>query len=150
MSALVHGVALAVAVDADGPHAGALIIGRPGSGKSSLAIGVIAACPYRRSALVADDAVLLDAHDGALTARAPETIAGLIEVFGFGPVVSPRLTGVRLAACFDLDATAERLPSPSAFEAAGASIPLYPFDAGRPAAAFAFCAIMRAISGGQS
>lgn len=145
-----HAVAVAVAVDADGPLAGALIIGKPGSGKSSIALEVIVACPFRRSALVADDAVLLEGHGGVLTAQAPKTIAGLIEVRGFGPVAVRALARTRLAACFDLDARGERVALPAAFEAAGASLPLYPFDAGRPAAALALCAIMRAISGGQS
>ena len=56
--------------------AGVLILGRPGTGKSSLLLRLI----DRGFELVADDCVLLD---GA-TARAPERLHGLLEVRGLG------------------------------------------------------------------
>ena len=64
-----------------------LIRGPAGSGKSRLALALIQATnagrlPFAR--LIADDRVRLEAHHGRLLARAPETIAGLIEVRGLG------------------------------------------------------------------
>jgi HPr kinase/phosphorylase len=64
-----------------------LIRGPAGSGKSQLALALIetartGALPFAR--LIADDRVRLEAHHGRLLARAPEAIAGLIEVRGLG------------------------------------------------------------------
>jgi serine kinase of HPr protein (carbohydrate metabolism regulator) len=67
---------------------GALLIRGPqGSGKSWLALDLIAAGHIRRALpawLVADDRVHLSAAHGRLLAAAPEPIRGLIEVHGFG------------------------------------------------------------------
>lgn len=66
---------------------GLLIAGPSGSGKTALALALIEA--VRASGffarLIADDQVLLSMSDGRLIARAPEAIAGLVEVFGIGP-----------------------------------------------------------------
>jgi HPr kinase/phosphorylase len=64
-----------------------LIRGPAGSGKSRLALALIEAArtgalPFAR--LIADDRVHVEACHGRLMARAPETIAGLIEVRGLG------------------------------------------------------------------
>lgn len=67
---------------------GVAIIGESGSGKSALAIELIRrrvmAGDYAR--LVSDDRILASSSNGRLVARAPATIAGLVEVRGFGPV----------------------------------------------------------------
>ncbi|MCX7302756.1 MAG: HPr kinase/phosphatase C-terminal domain-containing protein [Hyphomicrobiales bacterium] len=66
---------------------GILIAGPSGSGKSQLAMALLAeaaACGLF-ARLVADDQVFLSAHDGRLICAAPPTIAGLIEVRGLGP-----------------------------------------------------------------
>lgn len=55
--------------------AGILILGRPGSGKSSLALGLIAL----GAKLVADDQVELYAEDTGTAARAPAVLQGLLE-----------------------------------------------------------------------
>jgi hypothetical protein len=124
-----HAVALGVAVDADGPLAGVLLLGPSGAGKSSLALAVIDSCPFRRSAMIADDAVIVSvAENGRLAARAPATIRGLIEVRGFGPAPVRSIGECGLVAAFDLGAAAERTPVPGAWDVAGGRpLPLYPF-----------------------
>lgn len=79
---LMAGVAIAIAVDADGPLAGALIIGAPGAGKSRIALALLETCPWSRSRLVADDAIHLHLLNASLIARPPEAIAGLMEIRG--------------------------------------------------------------------
>lgn len=125
----VHATAAAIAVDPDGPLAGALILGPSGSGKSSLALALIETCPFRRTALVADDAVIIEAAGGGLEARAPDRIRGLIEVRGFGPAAARTVSTCRLALAIDLEADGERTPAPRWFRpsASGPAIPLYPF-----------------------
>lgn len=128
--AIIHAVALGLAVDADGPFAGVLLFGPSGAGKSSLALAAIDSCPFRRSALIADDAVIVSvAGNGRLAARAPATIRGLIEVRGVGPVEVRSISEGGLVAAFDLGAAAERTPEPRSWDVfAGARpLPLYPF-----------------------
>jgi len=66
---------------------GVLVLGAPGSGKSSLLLALIED-PRQDAILVADDRVVLSAS-GALVARAPEALAGLMEVRGVGVVRRP-------------------------------------------------------------
>lgn len=124
-----HATAVAVAVDADGPLAGALLLGGSGAGKSALALSLIETCPFRRTALIADDFVLVEASCGWLTARAPDRIAGMMEIRGFGPAKVPSILACRLVLAADLGAQSERLPAPRRFDvgADGSEIPLYPF-----------------------
>ncbi len=137
----VHGVALALALDADGPLFGVLLLGRSGAGKSALALEAIEACPWRRTRLVADDRVDLFVEDGRLTARPPARLEGLIEVRGVGPVrvATAQFAPIRLAA--SLDGPFERTPERAAYApgnlaAAPRSPPtLLPFDVARPPAA---------------
>jgi len=148
--ALTHGVAVAVAVDPDGPLAGALLLGPSASGKSALALRLIEECPWRRTALVADDAVLLKGEGGRIIARAPERIAGLIEVRGFGPARVRRLEAAPMLAAFDLSAPESRLPEPAMREyAPGIALALWPFRAGEGGPA-RLRAALRSILGGQT
>lgn len=75
----------ATAVVVDGR--GLLITGKSGAGKTSLALTLIDMCRARqgRAFFIADDQVWLSAVSGRLVAEAPETIAGLVELRGFGP-----------------------------------------------------------------
>lgn len=148
--ALIHGVAIGVAVDPDGPLVGALLLAPSGSGKSALALELIETCPWRRTALIADDAVLLSARDGWVFARAPEKIAGLIEIRGFGPASVRCVASARLLAGFDLAAPADRLPEPQyrALSEA-AKVPVWPFERGE-ARAVRLRAMLRSILGGQT
>ncbi len=61
---------------------GILIVGEPGSGKSTLCLGSL----RRGHKLVADDAVELTRAGGRLTGKAPEIISGLIEIRDVGIV----------------------------------------------------------------
>ncbi|GAB4518619.1 MAG: hypothetical protein Kow00133_03800 [Amphiplicatus sp.] len=147
---LVHGVALALAVDPDGPLAGTLLLGRAGAGKSALAVAAVETCPWRRTALVADDAVLIETDGKSVWVSAPERIRGLVELRGFGPVPIRALARARLIAAFDLDAPGARVPQPAAFEAGrGARLPLYPFAQG-PDGPIRLRMALRAILGGQT
>jgi HPr kinase/phosphorylase len=110
------------AIDAASVHASAVLVcarailirGPAGSGKSRLALALIAAADRLRFArLIADDRVRLEACHGRLLARPPEALKGLIEVRGLGirrvayePVAVVGLV-VDLAA-----PDAERLPPP--------------------------------------
>ncbi len=96
---------------------GVLIAGSSGAGKSDLMIRAMDA-GFR---LVSDDRTLVWACAGALFGRAPESIAGLIELRGLGVVREP---GVRLAQivlmvrCEDEGVQIERSPD-DAFETVG-------------------------------
>lgn len=121
----VHATAVAVAADADGPLAGVLLLGRTGAGKSALALSLIEGCPFRRTALIGDDQVLIDSSGVAVGARA---LKGLIEVRGFGPAHVRAVDCSTLVLAADLDLEAERVPTPLTREAApGVAIPHYPF-----------------------
>ncbi len=84
--------------------AGVLILGPSGAGKSDLALRLIG----RGFTLVADD--LIEINDGV--ARAPEALAGLLEVRGLGIVRLPFMSGVRPHLVIDLTNPPERLPFP--------------------------------------
>ncbi len=124
-----HATAIAIAVDADGPLAGALILGSSGAGKSALALSLIETCPFRRTALVADDIVFIEASCGRLIARGPASIAGMLEIRGFGPARARTISACGLLLAVDLEAQSGRLPAPRRFDAGSGSpdIPLYPF-----------------------
>lgn len=89
-------------------ESGLLILGKSGSGKSGLALRMIA----MGAQLVSDDRVQVDATpDGTLIARAPARIAGLIEARSVGllRVASADMATLRLVV--DLDTAPEaRLP----------------------------------------
>ena len=106
----IHATAVALAVDADGPLFGALLLGPPGAGKSLLALEAISACPFRRTVLVADDRVDLRAVDGRLLASGPAVLQGLIEVRGLGPTSVRWREAAVVRAAFDLAAVPSRLP----------------------------------------
>jgi len=79
-----HGTALVV-----GRH-GVLLTGPSGSGKTGLAIALIELCRAQTifASLVSDDQVWLRAAHGRLIADVPEPIAGLVEIYGFGPTAT--------------------------------------------------------------
>lgn len=86
---------------------GVLILGAPGSGKSALALEMMA----RGAALVADDRVRL--HDGGdgVVASAPARIAGLIEARGVGILAAEARASAVIRLAVDLDTTeTDRLP----------------------------------------
>ena len=81
---------------------GVLLLGPSGAGKSDLALRLLG----RGFALVADDQV--DIIDGM--ARAPERLAGLLEVRGLGIVRLPYLSQAKLKVVITLTDGCQRLP----------------------------------------
>jgi serine kinase of HPr protein (carbohydrate metabolism regulator) len=89
-------------------RSGILLTGRSGSGKSDLALRLIAL----GARLVADDRTDLTVVRGRLVAGAPKTIAGKIEVRGVGIVEIPHVAAAPIALVVDLSGRVERLPEP--------------------------------------
>src|SRR3546814_12080930 len=108
---------------------GILLRGPSGSGKSDLALRLIDG----GALLVADDQVILTEADGELTASAPATIAGRMEVRGIGVVDMPHLPQVGLTLVVDLVSAAEieRVPEAACCRLEGVDLPviaLAPFE----------------------
>jgi serine kinase of HPr protein (carbohydrate metabolism regulator) len=107
---------------------GLLITGPSGSGKTTLALALIAreATAGRFARLVGDDQLFVEAINGRLVVRSPETIAGLAEVYGIGPQWQAHMASavidlvVRLVA----SAAAPRLGQPQSRTIAGIPLPL--------------------------
>lgn len=101
---------------------GLLIRGASGSGKSALALSMMA---YGAD-LVADDRVLLSAKEDYLIAEAPPAIAGLIEARGIGILKASAIGSAQVRAIVDLDhITNDRLPEPSVDTILGTDLPLF-------------------------
>jgi serine kinase of HPr protein (carbohydrate metabolism regulator) len=125
---LLHATAVALGEDA------VLLRGPSGGGKSDLALRLIDA----GARLVADDQTRIWREGDALMLRAPQPIAGLIEVRGIGILRLPALPVARLALIADLVASqhVERLPEPRSETIFGLPIPVVaiaPFEASAPA-----------------
>jgi len=88
------------------PDTGILLLGASGAGKSDLALRLISC----GATLVADDICELFVSRGALWARAPARIAGLIEIRGLGIVKLPHAARVRIGLVVELGPSAARLP----------------------------------------
>lgn len=128
MSTLVHGTCVAFGT------AGILLRGPSGSGKSDLALRLIAA----GASLVADDQVMLDDVGDSVIACAPPALAGLLEVRGLGIVRMTPGPPVRLWLVADLSTPdgVARMPEPvqwetriGSAESALAHLVLAPFEA---------------------
>lgn len=99
--------------------AGILIMGPSGAGKSDLALRLIDQGGYGvgsemiACSLVSDDQVVLTRKGDGLFARAPETIAGMLEVRGVG-IVRPKIiraeARIRLVVTLVDAAAVERMP----------------------------------------
>ena len=87
---------------------GVLILGNSGAGKSDLALRLI----DDGAKLVADDRTELYVVRGRLCARAPKSIAGLIEVRGLGIVALPFAKNAPLVLAVKLQKPRTRLPEP--------------------------------------
>ena len=108
---------------------GVLICGAAGSGKSSLALNLIAL----GAELVADDQTLIRRENKNLIARCPETISHLIEARGLGILTPPTRSDDALTLVVDLETVqSQRVPPPEAYELFGITLPLFrraPLDA---------------------
>lgn len=86
---------------------GLLILGPSGSGKSALALRLLAL----GAGLVADDRTQLTAADGRLMARCPPPLLGLIEARGVGLLRAEPLSAASVCLVADLGQTEDqRLP----------------------------------------
>lgn len=120
MSETVHATCVAIG------GRGVLLRGRSGSGKSDLALRLI----DRGARLVSDDYTLLLEGNGRIYARAPERIAGKLEVRGVGIVELEAVTDISVCLIADLDRIPERLPEAVEETALlGLSVPTLPLTA---------------------
>lgn len=103
-----------------------LIEGKPGSGKSSLALALI----DRGATLIGDDGVRLARNGGTINAAPPPNIAGKLEVRGVGIINLPT-TAAPLSLIITIDPSAPRYPDKLAMrDLLGMPIPVLPFKAG--------------------
>jgi HPr kinase/phosphorylase len=98
------------------PDAAILLLGESGAGKSTVALQLLA----RGAKLVADDRAELFVRDDQLWARAPDNLAGLIEVRGVGIVTLPYAANARVLLAIRLVGRdrVSRYPEPLTFEVA--------------------------------
>ncbi|PCJ10132.1 MAG: serine kinase [Rhodobacteraceae bacterium] len=100
---------------------GLLIRGASGSGKSALALALMA----WGAVLVADDRVLVTLEQGDLIARAPAATGGLIEARGLGILQADRCPQAVICAVVDMDRPeTERLPPIRTVEILGQRVTL--------------------------
>jgi serine kinase of HPr protein (carbohydrate metabolism regulator) len=98
-----------------------LIGGRPGAGKSDLALRLI----DRGAVLISDDYCDVRRTEGALRASAPPAILGKIEMRGLGIVEMATVQKVPIALFVDLDSAPERMPDPGECRSlAGVAVPV--------------------------
>jgi hypothetical protein len=86
---------------------GILLVGKSGAGKSDLTLRLIDA----GARLVADDRTILYVAKGALHARAPDSIKGLLEIRGLGIVTVPVRASAKIALVVRLGGEDARLPA---------------------------------------
>jgi HPr kinase/phosphorylase len=147
---IVHATCVAIA------GRGVLLVGTPGSGKSSLALRLIDA-PGRATGqdmmeaiLVADDQTQIAKDGDRLIATPPPPLAGMLEVRGLGIVNCRYLASCELALAVRLSPSAaiERLPEPrfGAYAVAGGSLPLAVIDPSSYAAPMRIRAALLALA----
>ena len=131
---------------------GVLLLGRPGSGKSDLALRLIdtpglgIGASLLQAQLVADDQVKLVRVGDRLEAHAPAALAGLLEIRGLGIMRVAHLQSMRVDLAVNLrpHVEIERLPDhPSiTYAVLGITIPLVEID---PATASAPARVRAAV-----
>lgn len=100
---------------------GLLILGPSGSGKSSLALELMAV----GAQLVADDRTDLRRDGDAVVASCPGPLAGRIEARGLGILTAEHSSPVSLSAIVDLGQhEPQRLPEQHSYELLGLALPL--------------------------
>jgi serine kinase of HPr protein (carbohydrate metabolism regulator) len=144
MSAILLVHATAVAVDG-----GAILLRGPsGAGKSDLGLRLIDA----GARLVADDQVELQRVDRQILARAPRTLAGLVEIRGLGIVRVAAVDTAPLVLIADLILAGEieRLPEPRVETVLGVAVPLIALSPFEASAAAKLCFARRALATPQA
>jgi serine kinase of HPr protein (carbohydrate metabolism regulator) len=93
--------------------AGVLLLGESGKGKSDLALRLM----ERGAKLVADDRTEIFARGNALYARAPKSLAGLMEARGLGIVALPFTAEARIALAVEMieEGYVPRMPQPEKY-----------------------------------
>lgn len=120
-----------IAAYRNGAWRGVLIEGPSGAGKSDLTLRAL----DHGFRLVADDRVMLWACEGVLYGRAPDTLAGLLEMRGLGVTLEPSIAFCRvelIMRCGEPD----RLPKPTFADYSGLKLPLMvlaPLESSAPA-----------------
>jgi serine kinase of HPr protein (carbohydrate metabolism regulator) len=133
-----------IALRQDGLWRGALIEGPSGIGKSDLALRALEV-GFR---LVADDRVTVFTAGGRLYGKAPEALAGLLEVRGLGvidAVALPFCEVALLIRCVEHPATVERLPDPRAEVIGGVSVPVFDLWPREPSAPLKIRRMMQSL-----
>jgi serine kinase of HPr protein (carbohydrate metabolism regulator) len=126
---------------------GILLLGRSGSGKSDLALRLIA----DGAKLVADDRTELFVAGGRLRARPPRALAGLMEINGLGIIAQPHVAQALIALAVQLDAKPQRLPKAQFYTVPlqdHAPVPLIGLDAFQASAPARIAAALTAFSKG--
>jgi serine kinase of HPr protein (carbohydrate metabolism regulator) len=135
MATRIHATCVAL-----GRH-GALLLGKPGSGKSDLALRfALTRLPdeFGSPALIADDQVEVWRHGATVLARAPAALAGKIEIRGVGIVAMPFCEEAELCLAVSLAdrAAVPRMPDENLrHEVCGFTLPaltMHPFDCSAP------------------
>ena len=111
---------------------GVVLLGASGSGKSDLALRLI----DLGARLVADDQLAVERRGDRLFGRPAETLAGLLEVRGFGIVKLPwcAVCSLGLAVELDPDGSLPRLPEPGGYDLLGVRLPHLRLDPRAPSA----------------
>jgi len=100
---------------------GVLIVGGSGTGKSSLALQLMA----HGCQLVSDDRTAIAARAGVVVAAAPQAIRGQIEARGVGILNAATLAAARVALVVDLgEVEGQRLPPLRSYNLLGVELPL--------------------------
>lgn len=112
---------------------GILIRGPSGAGKSDLTLRLIDA----GADLVADDYCEVTADAGILKARAPDSIAGKLEIRGYGILTMPYVSDISVCLIVELSDknSIERMPENTACVLDGIKVPCAWIDPASPSAA---------------
>lgn len=106
---------------------GVLIKGKSGSGKTSLALGLVerGQSQFGNAAMVADDRVTLEHRIEGLYASSPKLLAGRVEIRGFGIARIDYLDEIQLGLLVELvpDEQIQRMPAPSTIAINECSLP---------------------------
>ena len=145
MTELIHACAAALRLPGRG-WSGVLLTGPSGAGKSDLLLRLIAT-GWRAAA---DDDVHVWSSDHRLYARAPDRIAGRMEIRGLGITSMPALPFTRIdmiVRC--VDDSPERLPEPVFQTVADVRVPAVDIQALHASAPARLAAALRALGPGR-